>query len=1818
VSIAGTDIETNVWGTARLGWLVDPLTEAGVIGGNTRFADLDGDGLPELIVRGDEEDYQPANDCDFFFRQNLYFHNRGGLEFDLAAYETTQPAVGCDLGYLYNSWEYRPCDLLGATCSRQVLYGRTFAVKTSGDPWAWSVQLTYGNEDLDVNGDGLADLASNTDFPSGQPTTAPITWINDGAAGYLAGAGWQIPVATYRIQESSQFARDLGVRFADLNGDGRVDVVRAHPAEKKTWLNVGDVDDGSAWDGQPSGSLWELPENFVDSDGRDRGVRLVDIDGDGMTDVVRSEGREFSPDISRVYLNRGEVPDLLVQVTTPLGGTVNFDYKPSTAFDNTGSDEIPDLAAVLQLVTRIEVDGGAEAGPPMVTTLAYAGGLFDAEDRELRGFAEVTATRADRRTITHFHQDAARAGLVADERVVTESNPAQCWSGTDNVYTSDPTPPYVVLLKSQVRLEYDGQPCSGPGSTPRRTRVAFTYGPADQDPYGNVTQIIDFGEVDGQSQDLVPADTRLTQLVYSPTNAAIHLVDRVQRRSLYVGPVGQGALVNQTQLFYDGDTTGTATPTLGRLTQRRELLNEAGKANPTTIFGHDAYGNVISVRDPRHVAGQRPGAATIHEYDATFRTFRSAVVNAKGQRTEYRYSAGGGCAVDAPAGAGLVQDERGPNELAAGGSSRWLRCYDVHGRLRSEQSPGGLVATFQDFVDTPGAASVTTRSLVTPGNYRASTSFLDGLGREFLSWTDGPQGKTIVERRAFDGAGRLDEASAPRLCTDPALAGTCGAEQVTVYGYDPLDRVTSEDLPGTGRITTYARDRGWLFTTDANGNHRVVRRDAFGNVVLVREYDGVQGGAETGPYLTVYGYRADDQLATVQDHRGNVTSVGYDLLGRRRSLDDPDTGLTSYDYDANGNLLTQTDAAAQVVHWSYDELDRPDVRRLGGPTGPIESDWDYDTAPGGIGALARRSDGVGVYSLTQYDAAGRPTGERHQVADTVFVFTNAYDGLGQRTNRWYPTYPTSRQVRFDFDTRGYLTGTSGMVTTSGVEWDARVRLTRWQTPAGVAQTTSFDPATGRLSEIRVAGATVLEELDFLFDPGDRLESITDAQDGALSRSFLYWRSDRLRYASGPQGGYYAYDPIGNLLCKGSTSASQCTGTGAIAMSYPSAAGADRPHAPLAVGGAPVGYSPTGNLETLGTRRYGYDALGRLTSAREDQKLVGEYAYDATGRRSRVVDYSGPRPKITRHLVADDFEWDETRKLARIHVSLGGTTVATYVEPLDPPRVPASTLLPAGPLSRPWQLGLAGAPAVLAILLLLWQLATLQRRGHRLARPAVAGMTALALHLALVAPALAYPDGDLNRDGRFDAADVLLAHRIATGDLAPTAEQLAHGDVAPLGGAPNQVIHGGDVAVLLRGLRGEDVDGDGVLGFVEVGAGASPFKADSDGDGFTDAQELAAGTDPTLPDTDEDGFLDGADATPLQGLHFRYADHLGSTILTTRAGGAVIERVQYEPYGARIPSSTPAPRFGFTGQRFEAATGIYDYGARWYDPQLGRFLQPDPVVPDPLDPQSLNRYAYVRNDPVNATDPTGNVPIWEGYYGWGGSGAYSDSGYDLFGGSDLFGGGWASQIASWSSGGWSALAAPPPAAPTWAEMFREPYFPGYRLSGEGEDVWLFDPVEAFVAAATGAIVTGGNPLGALGAGIVGGVARGGVRRAGRLLAREGVKQGFAEGADDAIDLFRFVSRAELDDLVATGGKFRPGPNSLDAKQFGLNLDEVEALSTRLGGADAIVRARVPRSTLDALDRTPVDPSILRSGAASAQPGSQIDLLNRTLIELEQVR
>jgi len=70
-------------------------------------------------------------------------------------------------------------------------------------------------------------------------------------------------------------------------------------------------------------------------------------------------------------------------------------------------------------------------------------------------------------------------------------------------------------------------------------------------------------------------------------------------------------------------------------------------------------------------------------------------------------------------------------------------------------------------------------------------------------------------------------------------------------------------------------------------------------------------------------------------------------------------------------------------------------------------------------------------------------------------------------------------------------------------------------------------------------------------------------------------------------------------------------------------------------------------------------------------------------------------------------------------------------------------------------------------------------------------------------------------------------------------------------------------------------------------------------------------------------------------------------------------------------------YRFTGQRWDGVIRLYDYNARYYDLAIGRFIQPDPIVPEPGNPQGLNRYSYVNNNPVRYVDPTGHYYIVSG-------------------------------------------------------------------------------------------------------------------------------------------------------------------------------------------------------------------------------------------------
>lgn len=112
------------------------------------------------------------------------------------------------------------------------------------------------------------------------------------------------------------------------------------------------------------------------------------------------------------------------------------------------------------------------------------------------------------------------------------------------------------------------------------------------------------------------------------------------------------------------------------------------------------------------------------------------------------------------------------------------------------------------------------------------------------------------------------------------------------------------------------------------------------------------------------------------------------------------------------------------------------------------------------------------------------------------------------------------------------------------------------------------------------------------------------------------------------------------------------------------------------------------------------------------------------------------------------------------------------------------------------------------------------------------------------------------------------------------------------------------------------------------------------------------------------------------------DHLGTTRMITNPVGTVCYDADYFPYGMEqaTPTNNCAQNYKFTGKERGPDLGIDDFGARWYLPTLARFLQPDwsgtpTAVPyaDLTDPQTLNQYSYVRNNPLSRADADGHCP-----------------------------------------------------------------------------------------------------------------------------------------------------------------------------------------------------------------------------------------------------
>lgn len=170
-------------------------------------------------------------------------------------------------------------------------------------------------------------------------------------------------------------------------------------------------------------------------------------------------------------------------------------------------------------------------------------------------------------------------------------------------------------------------------------------------------------------------------------------------------------------------------------------------------------------------------------------------------------------------------------------------------------------------------------------------------------------------------------------------------------------------------------------------------------------------------------------------------------------------------------------------------------------------------------------------------------------------------------------------------------------------------------------------------------------------------------------------------------------------------------------------------------------------------------------------------------------------------------------------------------------------------------------------------------------------------------------------------------------------------------------------------------------FTATRSGGSPVTVSATNSPYTATLPVTEGGTYTLAATAFDSNGVSATSSPVSvsvsdGITYLHNDFAGSPIAATDSTGAVVWKENYQPYGGRNnnPPAEAGNRIAFHGKPLDQETGLSYFGARYYDPALGRFMGVDAVHFNQENLQSFNRYGYGNNNPYRFFDPDGNEAV----------------------------------------------------------------------------------------------------------------------------------------------------------------------------------------------------------------------------------------------------
>jgi RHS repeat-associated protein len=464
-----------------------------------------------------------------------------------------------------------------------------------------------------------------------------------------------------------------------------------------------------------------------------------------------------------------------------------------------------------------------------------------------------------------------------------------------------------------------------------------------------------------------------------------------------------------------------------------------------------------------------------------------------------------------------------------------LASYDDLGRLVSTRHAGQALQTvhYMGRDDTFGGKN----GIVVAAKRGSSTAVkvtTDALNRTIKTTSKTFDGTLADVTVTYDLLGRVKSRSRPFTNGVPGLN--------TKFSYDSLDRLISVEHPDNTTIT-HQHDFFTSHSFDNLTHKKTLKRDLDNRVVESVSWlktkaipDGVS------PVVTRFRYAPFDQMDLVTDADGNVVRTSYDVRGRPILQETPDSGTVQVQYNGFGEVISRTHVeSGDVSEWRYDSLGR--LQEVKGLDGVTESVWDK--AANGIGKVYEITSPDNIKTRHTYDSEGRLKVFEQTIHGKAYVFKASYDEKDRLSKLSYPAIDGSNvpalTLEYKYNAADYLgeigyvaPGTTYRPLITVKSRDFHGSLLNAKLGNGVNIVHTYEPVTARLKAIQIKKGVnnkLFEQTYAYWSNG----LVKTREDNVVGRHelFDYDEMNRLKiwdatYQGSTRFMRYGYDSIGNL------------------------------------------------------------------------------------------------------------------------------------------------------------------------------------------------------------------------------------------------------------------------------------------------------------------------------------------------------------------------------------------------------------------------------------------------------------------------------------------------------------------------------------------------------------------------------------------------------------------------------------------------------------------------------------------------------------------